>query len=163
MFQFVVGTDPTPIVETTTAGGMNPLWLFGLLMVFVGLGVFAVSRLVRFLRRPEMHGLSREAVAKQWAQIELLPDQGLIGAKLAVIEADKLLDGVLKSMMFPGETMADRLKVSAYKYPDIRQVWGAHKLRNQLVHDSAFELTARQAHYALKDYARALRTLNTLD
>ncbi len=163
MLQFVVGTEPTPVIEPSSSDGTTVLWLFGLLLVFVFLAAFGVWRLVRFLRRPDMHGLSREAVAKQWAQIEQLPEQGLVGAKLAVIEADKLLDGVLKSMMFPGETMADRLKVSAYKYPDIRQVWGAHKLRNQLVHDSAFELTSRQAHYALKDFARALRTLNVLD
>jgi hypothetical protein len=65
-------------------------------------------------------------------------------------------------MMLPGETLGERLKSAAYKYPNIRQVWGAHRLRNQLVHDSAFELSLRQAKGALRDYQAALKTLNVM-
>jgi hypothetical protein len=78
------------------------------------------------------------------------------------MEADKLLDHVLKSMSFPGETMAERLKLAEYKYASLRQVWPAHKLRNQLVHDPAFDMSVRQAKFALKEFKDALKVLNVL-
>jgi hypothetical protein len=65
-------------------------------------------------------------------------------------------------MMIPGETLADRLKMAAYNYPAITKVWSAHKLRNQLVHDSSFELRASEARRALSDFHDALRTLRIL-
>ncbi len=119
--------------------------------------------MVRALRRPDMHGMTREHVTKMWKEIADTSDNGLMGAKLAVIEADKLLDNVFKSLMMPGETMGERLKSAGYKYPRIGQVWSAHRLRNQLVHDTTFEISVRQAKEALRDFREALRTLNVME
>lgn len=140
--------------------GLLPSLIFA--FVLVTLGGLGFMQLVKSMRRPELFGLSREKIKETWEEIEASPEHGLMGAKLAVIEADKLLDGVLRSMAFPGETMGERLKTAAYKYPDITKVWPAHKLRNQLVHDSTFELSVGQAKRALKDFERALKTLNVL-
>jgi hypothetical protein len=140
---------------------MWPAWIILGLVLLVIIGI-AVQRIVASLRRPDMHGLSREKVLETWAEIEKSSGQGIMGAKLSVIEADKLLDGVLKSMLIPGETMGERLKAAQYSYPNIRNVWSAHKLRNQLVHDSAFEITSGQARRALRDFREALRTLHLL-
>ena len=128
-------------------------------ILFVSIGIY---KLMRLLYRPELHGLNRQRIEEIWKQIEKTAEQGTMGAKLAVIEADKLLDGVLKSIMMPGETLGERLKTAGYKYPSLRQVWGAHRLRNQLVHDSAFDLTTSQARRALRDYQAALKTLNVM-
>lgn len=57
----------------------------------------------------------------------------------AVIEADKLVDFVLKAKGYSGETFADRLR-SAEKYIDRNQyqsIWDAHKIRNQIAHDDS--------------------------
>ncbi len=138
-----------------------PAWiLFGFVLIAM-LGI-AAQRIIASIRRPDLHGMSREKVLATWAEIEKNADHGLMGAKLAVIEADKLVDGVMKSMLIPGETMGERLKAAQYSYPDIRKVWLAHKLRNQLVHDSTFEITHGQAKRALKDFHAALRTLRIL-
>ena len=163
MFQFLVETAPT-VAPTATAKLSNAsvIGLVILVAVLFIVIVFIINRLVRALKRPELHGLDREAIKETWAQIEKMTEQGLMGAKLAVIEADKLLDMVLKGMFMPGETLGERLKVAAYKYPKLNQVWSAHKLRNQLVHDSSFEITVWQARAALIEYRRALKILNVV-
>ncbi|MBI5655159.1 hypothetical protein HZC53_05930 [Candidatus Uhrbacteria bacterium] len=130
-----------------------------LALIFVICGIWKIKRL---LTRPEMMGMTREQVLKRWAEVRHTSKQGLLGAKLAIIEADTLLDSGLKSMMMPGDTLGERLKVAGYKYPKLRNVWWAHKLRNQLAHDSAFQISQREAERALDDFERALKVLNVL-
>lgn len=149
-----------PSVFSPSAGASVGLFIGGVVVVTL-LGIL-IYRLLRVMRRPELHGTTREQILKRWAQIELTYDQSTMGAKLAVIEADMLLDQVLRSMAMPGETLGERLKSAAYRYPDITRVWGAHRLRNQLVHDSAFELASRQARQALDDFRSALKVLNVM-
>lgn len=122
--------------------------------------VILVRWIVRRLRRPELIGLTREQVAARWKQIRETSTQGLMGAKLAIMEADTLLDSGLKSMMMPGETLGERLKVACYKYPKLRNVWWAHKLRNQIAHEATFQISQRQAAQALDEFEKALKTLN---
>jgi hypothetical protein len=85
-----------------------------------------------------------------------------MGRKLAVIEADKLLDSALKSLAMPGMTLGERLKFAQYKYPELRDVWFAHKIRNQLAHEASFHLDAGMARSALKAFRRALERLGAL-
>ena len=161
IFQFIVQNGQGGLEAVAPSSSSFPVVplivavLFAVIMISM-----AVHRLVRFLQRPDLHGMDRKRILETWANIEKTAEHGTMGAKLAVIEADKLLDGVLKSMMMPGETLGERLKTAGYKYPGIRQVWGAHRLRNQLVHDSSFDLSIRQAKGALRDYRAALETLN---
>lgn len=161
LFQLILN-DVAPIASAQTSeAGSWIAWALGgfVLVTFVGLGL---SKLLQSMRRPDLYGLSPEKIKEHWAEIEKNAEHGIMGAKLAVIEADKLLDNVMRSLVIPGETMGERLKSAQYRYPKIRQVWPAHKLRNQLVHDSAFQLTLSQARRALKDFHDALRTLHVL-
>ena len=57
--------------------------------------------------------------------------------KLAVIEADKLADMVLRKAGIKGESMAERLR-GVEKIVDrsvYQRMWEAHKVRNELVHE----------------------------
>ncbi len=112
--------------------------------------------------RPELTGLTREQIALRWTQIRETSKQSIMGAKLAILEADTLLDSGLKSMMMPGDTLGERLKVACYKYPKLRDVWWAHKLRNSLAHESTFQISTRQAEQAMNEFEKALKTLNVL-
>lgn len=166
MFQIILEPS-SPIIEEplSSSSGIQPgivVGLFILGVVLVTLFSIAIYRFMRILRRPELHGTSREQIMKRWEQIEHTATQGTMGSKLAIIEADKLLDQVLRSMSMPGATLGERLKSTAYSYPNIRKVWGAHRLRNQLVHDTSFEMGSRQAKQALDDYKAALKVLNVM-
>src|SRR3989344_556442 len=122
-----------------------------ILLILAAMGIV----LRRYLTQPAMPGMSRE-------EIEKIGASSVMGGKMAIVEADKLLDSSLKSMTIPGETLGERLKFASYKYPELRKVWFAHKLRNQLVHEASFEISVSQAKAALHEYKKALRVIHVL-
>jgi hypothetical protein len=163
LFQFVFdsGIGNTTLPSGSTNFG-SVLGIVLLVIVVALIAIIGIATAFRAFTRPTLEGLDPKRLAAMWAEIEKTSDHGLMGAKLAVVEADKLLDTVLRKMHLPGETMGERLKMAAYKYPNISRVWPAHKLRNQLVHDATFEISIRQAKSAVRDFHDALKTLNVL-
>lgn len=163
MFQILIDPNPSAVLSTPSSGPSSFLIasIVSVVVVVLVLGIL-LRKWIRKLMRPELDGLNREQIEATWKEIQKTSDQGLIGAKVAIIEADKLLDHVLKAMMMPGETLGERLKMATYKYPNIRNIWPAHKLRNQLVHESSVNISVRQAKGALNDYESALKMLNVL-
>lgn len=100
---------------------------------------------------------------KQWKSISKLWGQKSPEAyKLAIIEADKLLDYAFKKMQFPGADFAERLRGACHKYEYLKDIWFAHNLRNDIVHKSYFELSPSAANKALHFYERALDRLGFL-
>lgn len=98
---------------------------------------------------------------KQWGKAEKRLETGKRDEyKLAVIEADSLLDSTLQKMGYQGETMGDRLKqLSSVILPNLDQVWEAHKIRNNIVHDPDYKLSLDEAKRVLGIYESALRDL----
>ena len=82
--------------------------------------------------------------------------------KLAVIEADKLVDRAFKERGLRGQTMGERLVSAGEFLSDKEAVWQAHKLRNRLVHEMDIELSLVQTKKALASFARALKDLGAL-
>jgi hypothetical protein len=98
-----------------------------------------------------------------WKEVEMLMGQSSQNAyKLALLEADKILDYVMKKKMFAGTTMGERLKYAVYKYPDLKPVWRAHILRNKIAHETAFTVSSGQARDAIKEFKNALVRLGAL-
>ncbi len=82
---------------------------------------------------------------------------------MSIIEGDKLLDKALCEMGVPGRTMGDRLKkVGKEKFSELNAVWHAHKLRNQIAHETDFKPEFRQAQHALETYKKALKDLGAI-
>lgn len=83
--------------------------------------------------------------------------------KLAVIEADKFTDDVLKTAGFVGESMGERLMmIKPDQIINIQYLWDAHKLRNLLAHDPNFRLTHQQALFAVNAFESVLKELGAL-
>lgn len=56
--------------------------------------------------------------------------------RLAVIEADIMLDELLEKLQLPGDTMGDKLKaVEKSDFNTIDNAWEAHKFRNMIAHE----------------------------
>ena len=84
--------------------------------------------------------------------------------KFAIVEADKLVNDVLKSAGFEGETIGEKLKsISVEQLQNINNLWEAHKLRNLVVHDSEFKIKHTEVRRAIEQYEKALRELQVLD
>jgi len=106
--------------------------------------------------------LDREFVSRKWQEIEELMKLGRpSNYSRAVLEADKLLDHILKSFRAPGLTMGDRLKASKNRFsPEgYNAVWQAHKVRNELVHNSQYEITDFMAKQAIENFQKAIDEL----
>lgn len=126
--------------------------------------VLIIVLIVFFLmkkRAPE--GIDTQKVEQKWKEIEDLikKDQPAVW-RVAIIEGDNLLDYVLKGLIMPGDTMGQRLKAACYKYPKLRQVWWAHKLRNKIVHESGYNLKRGEAKKAIRSFNSALKALKVL-
>jgi hypothetical protein len=151
------------LIVDTTVSSPFALWPYFVLGFFaLCVVIYLIMQVKRLFTRPEMFGLTREQVAERWKMIRKTSEQGVMGGKLAVMEADTLLDSALKSMSMPGTTLGERLKMACYKYPKLKDVWWAHKIRNQLVHESTFQLTPRLASQALNEFEKAFKILNLL-
>lgn len=83
--------------------------------------------------------------------------------KFAVIEADSLIDYILKSAGYPGDTMGDRLKnIDKTQIVTLDGLWEAHKIRNRLAHDTNYFLRYGEAKRAIQLYEKTLKELNAL-
>ena len=158
---------PLDSIQTPTvnAGGM----VFSIFAV-VAIGIFAILLIVIFVivlkkmrRKPDLYGLTREEIQKKWDSLTAISQQqGVMGLKMAIVEADSLFDGILKSLVMPGADMGERLRAACYKYPELKKVWGAHRLRNQIVHETTFQLDLYDGKEAMKAYERGLKVLRML-
>jgi len=92
-----------------------------------------------------------------------LTKENRLSYNMSVVEADKLLDKAMHEMGVPGRTMGDRLKkCGKEKFSHLNAVWGAHKLRNQIAHESGFRLEYNEARRALAVYRQALKDLGAI-
>lgn len=84
--------------------------------------------------------------------------------KLAIIEADIILDGILKDRGYPGATLGERLKsVSPNQLGSLQDAWEAHKTRNMIAHEGPdFVLTRRLAEDTIKRYKRVFEEFGVL-
>lgn len=113
-------------------------------------------------QKPMNMNLDRQFVQNKWQEIdELLVLGAPSNYQRAVLEADKLLDHLLKCHRAPGLTMGDRLKATQKKFsPDgYNAAWQGHKVRNELVHNAQYELTDFMAKAAIENFKKAIGEL----
>lgn len=78
--------------------------------------------------------------------------------RIAVIEADSLVNDVLGQLGFEGKHMADRLiNLNPDNYSTLNALWRAHRVRNDLVHTPGFFLSPEDAQKLLSDYEAFLK------
>jgi hypothetical protein len=96
----------------------------------------------------------------RWAQVEKhLESENQNDWRLAIIEADIMLDELVKSMGYQGDSLGERLKgVEQSDFTTIDAAWEAHKVRNQIAHaGSDFILTQREARRVLALYRQVFQ------
>jgi len=134
--------------------------------VLVGIILALIILIYVFIfRKSKKIKAQRDAYAmKQWKSISKMWGQKSPEAyKLAIIEADKLLDYVFKKMQFSGADFGERLRGACHRYDFLKDIWFSHNLRNDIVHKSYFELSPSAANKALHFYERALDRLGFLE
>lgn len=155
-----------------------PLWKA--LSVMVSLTLFAIlcytalqlkrlgalgSTAGLFMEVASVKKLSRHRTIKAWRQVQKrleLGDEAQL--KLALIEADKIFDEILKLSGFKGETMADRMKnLTPAQIRNVSELWVAHKTRNRIVHEPDFHVSKEETTRLVKEYEKAFRDFELID
>lgn len=73
--------------------------------------------------------------------------------KQAILEADIILDEILTSMGYRGESVGEKLKrVNPGDMKSLNEAWEGHKLRNQIAHEPGFQLGHHEAKAAISNY-----------
>ncbi len=74
--------------------------------------------------------------------------------KMAIIDADTLLEDLITQLGYQGESFGEKLKsISVNDFPRLDDAWYVHKLRNKLAHEgSMFHLSEREAYQAYHIY-----------
>ncbi|MFA5777901.1 MAG: hypothetical protein WC870_00185 [Candidatus Paceibacterota bacterium] len=76
--------------------------------------------------------------------------------KLAIIEADSMLESLMDQMGFKGESLGDKLKsANQENFSNLTTAWEVHTIRNRIAHEGlAFELSQHEAKRIIALYER---------
>ena len=104
-----------------------------------------------------------QTVKNKWAEIEELVKLGNPSRfKTAVLEADKLLDFILKKLSYQGQNLGERMKAiprEKYSREFFNDMWEAHKVRNEIVHNVGYEIHSAVVQDVVNKFKRVIKTL----
>ena len=118
----------------------------------------------RKYRQGNSERVDTSVVPTKWAEIKAMMNAGgPANYKQSIMEADKLVDLVLKSKV-SGSTMGERLKNSQnlFSKETYNSLWTAHKIRNRLAHEADFEGLSSDAQLAVRNFEKALKELRAI-
>jgi len=135
-----------------------------LLAFMVGIVVIGVLLIVVItLTKKGPKQLDVEKYRMKWLAIETqLKRDEPSSYHLTVLNADKLLDQALRERNVRGETMGERMKTTKDIWSNANAVWSAHKLRNQIAHESEVQVGYDDARRALASFKQALKDLGAI-
>jgi len=154
--------------------GWNALiwWIFLFLSIILFAGVvFLLGKLVKLRREQDekIFGQDGELIPTEetpknarWEKIQTaLNSDNPADWNIAVIEADKILDDMVKAMGYEGESLGDRMKkIEVSDFLTLDDAWEAHKTRNRIAHENEFVLTRREAKQAIDRFEKVFREFN---
>ncbi len=151
-----------------SAGILKIVFIFVSLALFVGtiILLFKASWLEkRYLENTKEMSLYKSGgekkMSKEWKKIfNRLDSQIEPEYKLAVLEADELVDGVFAKMGYSGGAMEEKIgKMDASILPNINGILEAHKIRDNIVHDPDYKFDMEKAKQVLGVYEQTLHDL----
>ena len=81
---------------------------------------------------------------------------------VAITEADRLLDEVLKRRHYKGKSTGERLVSAQHAFSNNESLWFGHKLYNRIQDEGVVKLTKRDTLEALGGFRQALKDLGAL-
>ncbi|HUW72185.1 MAG TPA: DUF4145 domain-containing protein [Candidatus Humimicrobiaceae bacterium] len=178
IYNFLSGLTPEKIIQFLIDPQFSG-WLLVIKIIFIVLSLiflaFIIFALVKtkWLKRVITWDLQEflsyrpfvmRRTEKEWRKIKARLETEMESEnKLAIIEADKMLDGLLSQMGSGGKDLNEKLeKLTAESLPNIEEVKWVHKIRNNIIHDPTYKLSIEEAKKALLVYEKALTDLHAL-
>ena len=149
-------------------------YVFVLLSIAFSLPFLAVSIycsirvfLLRRHERRQFHAAGQPVVARdipktqlRWGRIlEQIRGSTEHGSRMAILEADIMLNDLLDVQGYKGETMADKMKqVNRASFNSIDAAWEAHRVRNLIAHEGeAHALNQREVRRVISLYEKVFK------
>lgn len=147
-----------------------------LVSLFLAIGtVYCTIRIFQLRRNEEerfkaaAHSVAAKDVSKsqlRWGRIlEQISSETDRDWRLAILEADIMLNELLDVLGYKGETMADKMKqVVRGDFKTIDQAWEAHRVRNQIAHSGSLQqLNPRDAKRVIGMYEQIFREFRFIE
>lgn len=84
--------------------------------------------------------------------------------KVAIIEADNIIDDLIARMKYTGENFTERLdNITPGQIENIEDLRKAHEIRNRIIHDETFVLTKEEAEKTLGYFEDFLKYFMVLE
>ncbi len=103
--------------------------------------------------------LDSVALKERWEEIlKKAESSSLESLRIAIVDADNFADDILRRMGIEGKHVADRMEqLPKDDFASLERLWRAHRVRNQLVHEPDFKISAEEGTKTLKDYEAFLK------
>lgn len=101
----------------------------------------------------------KKLIQVRWHRIsDVLKSGGERDFRLAIIEADSLIDEILIRHGHIGKDMGERLKsILPHELKNLDDLWKAHKIRNQIAHGDEVQMSKGRAEKIINVYGKVLR------
>lgn len=148
LWTFFLGKVPdVPWMEGFLSWLKNAIAVLTVLMIA---GIFWLSFRLKDLHHAEEEKyapintaeIEEKEKTAQWQVIQdHLNSENSAEWKLAILEADNMLDQVLEAAGYHGESLGERLKaMDPSDLPSYQDAWTAHKMRNEIAHEGAITM-----------------------
>jgi len=152
--------------------------LFPIRIVFIAFSIFFLAFVIYFMINSSwLHYKFLEDVSeffswqaygaremsRKWSKIKKRIESGTDSdCKLAVIDADDLLEEVLDNRGYEGKDFQETIeKAGRLVTPILDEILRAHEVRNAIVYNPDYKLTADQAKKILDTYESAINNIGT--
>lgn len=151
------------IGEAVTIISLTLIFLFLFLIVFFLLKAKKIKS-GKTPERKEGSEFNLEKLNQNWQNVlNHLNSANESEWKLAIIEADKLIDDLLVQKGYQGESLAERLNmVDKKSMKSFELLWEAHKIRNRIAHKLDFKINRNEALKVISYYGEAFKELQAL-
>lgn len=164
-FLDLIGTLWT--IYSIVALSLSALFIFGIIYAYIRIGQMSEVEGENLARQEqiwkELHGGNIEN--NRWRSVQdHLSSSNPNDWKLAIIEADVLLERMLEKAGYAGNTVGERLKsASTRSFATLDDAWTAHRVRNQIAHGGTdFVLTNKIAQETLILYERVFKEFDVV-
>lgn len=137
--------------------------LFGAIILYCALRILQIRRIEHHNFHRHAHTVHAEDIPRtklRWNRImEHANSHDEHQWRMAILEADIMLNELLDIQGYKGETMGEKMKqVVRADFNSIDDAWEAHKLRNRVAHEgSENPLSERDKNIAMGQYARVFK------
>lgn len=153
--------------------------IIGIKILFIGISIFFIvlsiyilmnTQWLKFRYTQDISEFSKfksyefEKFAKDWKKIMKRLETGLESEyKLAIIEADVMLEQVLERMGHIEPTIEEKInKVTPSDIPSVNELKVTREIRNDVIHDPDYDLSQEKSKEVLSVYEKAFKELNIL-